>query len=131
MPIPFACPYCGHPTMVLEQYIGQSGPCAACGQTVTVTPGGAAPPNSIEQNAALRMLLPIGRSGWAIAAGYAGLFAVLVFPAPIALLLSIVAIRDIRKHPAKHGMGRAIFGLVMGALFSLAIVPIVIAIIRG
>jgi hypothetical protein len=25
-----------------------------------------------------------------------------------------VAVRDIKKHPERHGMGRAIFGLVMG-----------------
>ncbi len=67
-----------------------------------------------------RMLLPVGRSGWAIAAGYFGLFSLIILPAPIALILSIVAIWDIRKHRnaphPKHGMGRAIFGLVMGLL---------------
>ena len=62
------------------------------------------------------MLVPVGRSGWAIAAGYAGLFAALVFPAPIALILGIIAIRHIKKNPKLHGMGRAIFGLVMGVL---------------
>lgn len=71
-------------------------------------------------NAGMRLLLPVGRSGWAIAAGYLGLFSLVVFPAPLALVISIVAIWDIRKsksseHP-KHGMGRAIFGLIMGIL---------------
>jgi len=42
MPIPFTCPHCGHPTTVDDQFAGQTGPCAACGQTITV-PGGAAP----------------------------------------------------------------------------------------
>jgi len=69
-------------------------------------------------NAGMRLLLPVGRSGWAIAAGYLGLFSLIVFPAPLALVISIIAIWDIRKsksseHP-KHGMGRAIFGLIMG-----------------
>ena len=64
------------------------------------------------------MLLPVGRSGWAIAAGYLGLFSLVVVPAPLALVISIIAILHIRKsksseHP-KHGMGRAIFGLIMG-----------------
>jgi hypothetical protein len=67
----------------------------------------------------MRFLLPVGRSGWAIAAGYAGLFAVLFFPAPIALVLGIVAIRDIQKHPEKHGMGRAIFAVITGSIFTL------------
>lgn len=71
-------------------------------------------------DAGIRLLLPVGRSGWAIAAGYLGLFSLIVLPAPISLLVSIIAIRDIRKskgsaHP-KHGMGRAIFGLIMGIL---------------
>jgi len=71
-------------------------------------------------DAGIRLLLPVGRSGWAIAAGYLGLFSLVLLPAPIALLVSIIAIRDIRgskssDHP-KHGMGRAIFGLIMGIL---------------
>jgi hypothetical protein len=66
----------------------------------------------------MRMLLPVGRSGWAIAAGYLGLFSLLVVPAPLSFVISIIAIWDIQRsksgaHP-KHGMGRAIFGLVMG-----------------
>jgi hypothetical protein len=73
-----------------------------------------------------RMLAPVGRSGLAIAAGYAGLFAVLVIPAPIALILGILAIIDIRKHPDKHGMGRAVFGLIMGILFSLPLILILL-----
>lgn len=72
----------------------------------------------IENDPAMRMLIPVGRSGWAIAAGYFGLFSVLFVPAPIALVLGILAVRDIKAHPDRHGMGRAIFGLVMGAIFS-------------
>jgi hypothetical protein len=30
----------------------------------------------------------------------------------------LVAIWDIRRDPNKHGLGRAIFGLVMGAVFT-------------
>jgi hypothetical protein len=36
MPIAFSCPHCGKSTTVAEQYAGQSGPCAACGQTITI-----------------------------------------------------------------------------------------------
>ena len=67
----------------------------------------------------MRWLLPVGRSGWAIAAGYLGLFSFVPIFAPIALIISIVAIRDIKKHPQRHGMGRAIFGLIMGILGSI------------
>ena len=71
---------------------------------------------------AMRWVMPVDRSGWAIAAGYLGLFAVLFLPAPFALAIGIIAIADIKKHPDKHGMGRAIFGVVMGAVFSLLLV---------
>lgn len=67
-------------------------------------------------NAGMRMLLPVDRSGLAIAAGYAGFFALLVLPAPLALILGILAVLDIRKNSDKHGMGRALFGLITGAL---------------
>ena len=36
MTIPFSCPFCGHRTEVDEQYLGQSGPCLACGNTIRV-----------------------------------------------------------------------------------------------
>ena len=58
-------------------------------------------------------------SGGAIAAGYAGLFALIPFLAPVALVLGILAIRDLKKNPDKHGMGRAIFGVTMGIFFTL------------
>jgi hypothetical protein len=93
-------------------------------------PASAPPPplpktEQLGDNAGMRMLLPVGRSGWAIAAGYLGLFSLIVIPAPLALVISIVAILDIRKsksapHP-KHGMGRAIFGLIMGLLGTTAL----------
>ena len=38
-------------------------------------------------DAGMRLLLPVGRSGWAIAAGYLGLFSLAVIPAPIALVI--------------------------------------------
>ena len=75
---------------------------------------------SLGDNAGVRLLIPVGRSGWAIAAGYLGLFSLVLLPAPLALIISMIAIRDIRKsvgtNHVKHGMGRAIFGLVMGIL---------------
>lgn len=110
---------------------------ASAGQTAGIFPPGHLPPapvlpieyaspqsgpqHSLGDDAATRWLLPVGRSGWAIAAGYLGLFSVIFFPAPLALICSIIAIRDIRKHPNRHGMGRAIFGLVMGLIFTVGL----------
>lgn len=36
MPISFTCPHCGKQTLVAERFAGQTGPCAACGGTVTI-----------------------------------------------------------------------------------------------
>ena len=69
-----------------------------------------------DHSAGMRMLMPVGRSGWAIAAGYAGLFGLTIILAPIALVLGIVAMFDLKKNPKKHGWGRAIFGTLIGLL---------------
>ena len=47
MPISYACPHCGKQFSVAEQFAGQTGPCAACGQTIAIPmagfPGAAGP----------------------------------------------------------------------------------------
>ncbi len=90
-----------------------------------------AAPTKLADSAAMRMLLPVGRSGWAIAAGYLGLFSLVVLPAPLAVIVSIVAIRDIRKSRTtanpKHGMGRAIFGLIVGGLGTAFLISMLVA----
>ncbi len=91
-------------------------------------PAGSA--NDPGQNAGMRMILPVGRSGWAIAAGYLGLFGLIIVPAPLALIASLIAIADIRKHRndpnPKHGMGRAVFGLIVGVLGTALLLFIVL-----
>ena len=96
--------------------------CAHCGAPVNLNPK-----KKASSSAAERMLLPIDRSGYAIAAGYLGLFSILAIFAPFALLFGILAVRDIRKNSDKHGMGRAVFGIIMGAIFSLLLVAGVFA----
>jgi hypothetical protein len=80
---------------------------------------------------AMRLLMPVGLSGWAIASGYLGLISVLAVPAPFALLTGILAIREMRRNPKKHGMGRAVFGIVMGTfgtiVLGIALVGVVAA----
>jgi hypothetical protein len=67
----------------------------------------------------MRLLLPVGRSLWAIASGYLGLLSVLCLPAPFALFTGLMAVREIRQNPKKHGMGRAVFGIIMGGIGTL------------
>lgn len=66
----------------------------------------------------LKYLLPVGRSGWAIAAGYLGLMALLPIFAPLALGAGIYALHDLREHPERLGVGRAWFAIVMGTIFT-------------
>ena len=72
-----------------------------------------------DNNAALRMLIPIGRSGWAIAAGYAGLLSFIPGVGLLAIVFGILGLKDIKSHPDKHGAGRAWLGIVLGVVFSL------------
>lgn len=91
-----------------------------------------AAPQGIGQDAGMRVLLPVGQSGWAIAAGYLGL---LILPGPIAIVVSIIAWRDIRQSKRsgipKHGMMRVIVGigggLVGTALWAIGIASMVIS----
>jgi hypothetical protein len=85
------------------------------------------PPQRIEDDPAMRWVLPVGTSVWAIAAGYLGLFSLLCLPGPIAIFCGVMAIRELRRNPNLSGWGRAIFGLVMGTLGTLTMIaPFVI-----
>jgi hypothetical protein len=88
-------------------------------------------PRRPEDDPVLRMVIPVGRSGWAIAAGYAGLVSLFgcFVMGPVAIGLSLMAIRDIKRHPQTHGMGRAIFGLVGGTLGTLVLAALLVALL--
>jgi hypothetical protein len=74
-------------------------------------------PHAQASEAGLGLLIPTGpQSALAIIAGYLGLASFLVVPAPFAILLGILALRDIKIHPEKAGKGRAITGIVLGAI---------------
>jgi len=64
-------------------------------------------------------ILPVGRSPFALIAGYLGLLSLLGVFAPFAILLGILALRQIKQNPHMHGAGRAWFGIVMGTLMTL------------
>jgi hypothetical protein len=70
---------------------------------------------------AMHWLLPVGRSGASIAAGYVAIFAMFVWPlGPVALGLGIWALARARQ--GGHGRGRAVFAVVAGALATLGFV---------
>lgn len=118
------CPFCGNR---LARGVAT---CASCGRTVPpLAPRPAA--SSLADDPAMRMVLPVGRSGLAIAAGYAGLFAFLGIFAPVALVLGILALRDLGKHPEKLGRGRAWFGVIAGGLMTALMVLAMLLIAFG
>jgi hypothetical protein len=79
-------------------------------------------PLQSDANGVNTWLVPVGRSGWAIAAGYLALFSVLFVFAPFALVCGIMGLRSIEKNPGLGGKGRAWFGIIMGGLVSALVV---------
>ena len=110
------CPKCG------TKNDDQALKCVNCGEVLQqiVVPKA----QKIGDDPTMRMILPVGRSGLAITAGYVGLFAILIIPAPLALVLGILAIIDIKRHSEKHGIGRAIFAVIMGGLGSIVLLTL-------
>lgn len=77
------------------------------------------------------LLLPVNTSPWAIAAGYLGLFAFIVFPAPFALGAGLMAVRDLRRHPDRRGWVRTWLGLVVGGLGTALLLVVLVGALLG
>lgn len=104
------CTKCG------AQLAAEADVCAKCGVSVAKS-NGAAPNDS--RDAVMRLIVPVDRSGLAIAAGYLGLFSLIPIFGIFALITGVLALKDIKKYPDKHGKGRAWFGIIMGSLATL------------
>jgi hypothetical protein len=121
------CPGCG------SQNDAGAGRCASCGEALPRVPR---PEDSRGDRLPLTLrlrtlIVPPNASRWAIAAGYAGLFAIpcafLWAPGPIAIVLGIVGLRDLKRNPDRRGRGRAWFGLVTGVLVTSFLIAAFIA----
>src|SRR5690348_7888177 len=72
-----------------------------------------------EENA-LNLVIPVGpQSGVSIAAGYCGILGFIPLLAPVGILLGVLGVLDLKKHPEKHGWGRALTGIIGGGLFTI------------
>jgi hypothetical protein len=115
-----SCPFCG------ERILTVARKCRYCEEYLD--PGLREAAN--EPGALDRLVLPVGRPASAIAAGYLGLFSLLPFFGVISIIVSVFALRTLKRNPHLHGRGRAWFGLVMGIVTTLLyLVPIVLGLI--
>jgi prepilin-type processing-associated H-X9-DG protein len=92
MPIAYSCPHCGKQYSVAEQYAGQTGPCAACGQPITIplaTPAGG--------HAYAPQAAATGGSGCGIAAIVIGVIGALFVCGGILLALLLPAVQAARE----------------------------------
>jgi hypothetical protein len=111
------CPYCGNEIKAVAIK------CRFCGEFLDEDEGLPHRGGDASGEEAVKWLIPIGRSGWAVASGYLGLLA--CFPyvgllfGILAVVTGILAFRHARKNPKMGGKGRAIFGIVAGSLAGL------------
>lgn len=75
-----------------------------------------APP---EADGGLSYIIPF-RNGWALAAYYVGIFALIpifgIILGPLAFIFGCVGLRHASRHPNAHGRIHALVGIVLGAL---------------
>jgi hypothetical protein len=83
-------------------------------------------PAGVEGDPSLRYVIPVGRNGFAIAAGYLALLSVLLVPGPFALACGLLALRSFARRPELLGRGRAWFGIVAGGLATVMLVFVLI-----
>lgn len=59
------------------------------------------------------------RSSIAAIAGYLGVFSIIPMVGLLAVMAGMLAVRDIRRHPQKQGIGRARFAIAIGVVLSV------------
>jgi succinate dehydrogenase hydrophobic anchor subunit len=110
------CTRCGNEMLTHEKF------CTICGHQSERKPL-----HEIEKE--LRFVLPMATPIFAVAAGYLGLFSVLIFPAPLALIFGILGLRQINAEEHAYGRVRCWVGIILGGLFSVLLLWIIVVMI--
>ena len=82
---------------------------------------------SATQDSAIRMLLPVEVDPVAFIAGYLGLLAIALLPAPLALGVGLWALARVRGRKDVRGAGRAWTAVLLGLLGTLGLMALAIA----
>lgn len=85
------------------------------------------PQHTGQVDPALGMLVPVGVDPMALIAGYVGLFSIVLVPAPVALLLGLMALGRLKADPKARGAGRAWFAVIAGVIGSLGLLLLIVA----
>lgn len=126
------CEFCGQSLLRTLPDSGESNPFGDSSPYSSPQTHSMAAPVNQKEDLGLRMLVPVGRSPWAIAAGYAGLFSLFFcFLGPFAIGFGVMAIVDLRKKPHLSGMPRAIIGIILGAVGTAAMLFFILAMVFG
>lgn len=90
------------------------------------------PPGASDDNAALRFIVPVQTSVWAIAAGYLGLLSLgCCILGPFAVFTGVMGLREIAAKPELGGQVRCILGIVLGALDTIGLIGFAVAMVAS
>ena len=118
-------------------HTGQLGPMASVwtqGAVAALTAGQAVGGAPIGPDGdAMRFIAPTAQtSGMALLSGYLGIFGFFFCAlGPIAILTGFLGLRDLKKNPHKHGVGRAWTGIILGGIQTLIGLYLVYLISQG
>src|SRR5262245_35304317 len=115
------CPMCG------EMIAASAVKCRFCGHYLDPS----LKPKTSAASQLTDSILPTDMPASAILSLYFGLGAFLIFPAPLAVICGIVALRALKKDPELSGRGRAWFALIAGVIFTGVLILFIVAINSG
>jgi hypothetical protein len=114
------CPHCAADLVIEGVRADQRLLCAGCRRSFQLEAGGRAVVSASQRTAAAgTRAAPLPYSRAANAARWLGFLSFLPLIGLAAFTAGLLGVRDLRRHPGRRGLGRAVFGLVAGGLTTL------------